>query len=168
MSSDLKLSDGHVGILNYTLKNGAGEILDSTAGQGPRPYLHGADNMLPGIEAALAGKTEGDTLTGELSPDKAFGVHDGKDPERIRRNKLPKGRDWKAGMPFAMPDNSGNNAQYWVTDVRGAWVWVTSNHPLAGESVSYEIEVVRIRTAKPVEISHGHPHGLDGTQGHNH
>jgi FKBP-type peptidyl-prolyl cis-trans isomerase SlyD len=67
-----------------------------------------------------------------------------------------------------MADKSGNNAQYWVKDVRGAWVWITSNHPLAGESVSYEIEVMKIRLAKPVELSHGHPHGLDGTKGHNH
>jgi FKBP-type peptidyl-prolyl cis-trans isomerase SlyD len=168
MSADLTLSDGHVGILRYTLKNAKGEVLDSTEGQGPRPYLHGADNMLPGIEAALAGKSEGDTLSGELSPKDAFGVNDGKDPQRVRRKTLPKGRDWQPGMPFAMKDEGGEVAQFWVTDVRGAWVWITGNHPLAGESVNYEIEVIRVRLAKPVEISHGHPHGIDGTQGHNH
>lgn len=168
MSADLSLSDGHVGILHYTLKNGKGEVLDSTAGKGPRPYLHGADNMLPGIEAALAGKNEGDTLAGELDPKDAFGVSDGKDPQRVRRKSLPKGRDWQAGMPFSMKAEGGEVAQFWVTDVRGAWVWITGNHPLAGESVNYEIEVIRIRLAKPVEISHGHPHGIDGTQGHNH
>jgi FKBP-type peptidyl-prolyl cis-trans isomerase SlyD len=168
MSADLVLSDGHVGILHYTLKNSQGEVLDSTTGHGPRPYLHGADNMLPGIEAALAGKGEGDTLRGDLSPEAAFGVNDGKEPQRVRRKSLPKGRDWKEGMPFAMKNDGEEAAQFWITDVRGAWVWISKNHPLAGESVSYEIEVIRIRLAKPVEISHGHPHGIDGTQGHHH
>jgi FKBP-type peptidyl-prolyl cis-trans isomerase SlyD len=168
MSNDLTLTDGHVGILHYSLKNADGELLDSTEGQNPRPYLHGAENMLPGLEEALVGKSSGDSLSGVLSPEQAYGAHDGSDPKRVRKKELPKGRDWQAGMPFAMQGEDSKPQQFWVTDVRGAWVWITSNHPLAGQSVHYEVEVVRVRTARQVELDHGHPHGLDGTQGHHH
>ena len=168
MSEQLSLADDHVGILHYTIKNGDGELLDSTLEQGPRPYLHGAKNMLPGLEAALTGKVAGDSLSGTLSPEQAFGAHDGSEPKRVRRKELPKGRDWQAGMPFAVRGDDGQAQQFWVTDVRGAWVWITPNHPLAGQEIHYEVEVVRVRTARQVEIDHGHPHGLDGTQGHQH
>ena len=166
MSNALLLQSGHVGILNYTIKNAEGETLDSTVGQGPRPYLHGADNMLPGLEKELEGKSAGDKLNGVLAPADAFGEHDGSEPQRVKRSELPKGRNWQKGMPFAIKASDGTPVQLWITDVRGAWVWVTPNHPLAGTEVHYEVEVIRVRTARQVEIDHGHPHGLDGTQSH--
>ena len=168
MSDSLKLITGHVGIIHYTIKDAAGEILDSTMRTGARAYLHGANNMLPGIEVALAGKEAGAKVSGILKPEEAFGAHDGSEPLRVRRKELPKGHDWKPGMPFATTSSSGERVQLWITAVKGAWIWVTPHHPLAGKEIEYEAQLIRVRVARQIEQDHGHPHGLDGTQGHQH
>ena len=72
------------------------------------------------------------------------------------------------GMPFPAEFENGQTVTLWVVEVREDTVLVDMNHPLAGEHLNFAIEIVRIRDAKDVEIAHGHPHGVDGDEGHDH
>jgi FKBP-type peptidyl-prolyl cis-trans isomerase SlyD len=168
MSSPLTLNDGIVGIIHYTLLHEDGSLIESSVGGPPQPYLHGSQNLIPGLEAALTGKTKGDLVEGQLEAKDAFGEHDGNEPQRVPRNELPPDREWKVGMPLPVRASNGQVIWLWVSKIEGAGAWVTANHPLAGQTVKFEAEVVNVREAKPVETEHGHPHGLDGEQGHDH
>ncbi len=163
----LALADGRVGIIHYTLKNDDGEVLDSSVGYEPMAYLHGFHNIVPGLENALVGKTTGDTLEVSVPPEDGYGEKQGEGPQRIRRRDLPRDLEPEVGMPLSGEDDDGNQFTLWVTEVKGAWVWVDINHPLAGETLHFEVEVVGVRDALDVEKQHGHAHGLDG-RGHHH
>ena len=166
--SELAIADGTVGIFHYTLHNGDGELLDSSAGRQAMPYLHGAKNIIPGLEAALVGKVAGDKIQVVIPPKDGYGEHDGREPQRIRRKELPSGHDFQPGMPMRAEISEGQFVQLWVTRVEGAWVWLTSNHPLAGVELHFDVEIVGVRSALQVELDHGHPYGIDGTEGHHH
>jgi len=168
MSEPLALADNLVGIIQYTLTDKEGALIDSSVGGPPTAYLHGAANLLPGMEAALTGKSQGDIVKGDLPAKDAFGDHDGSEPQRVLRKELPGNKDWKAGMPLNIRAANDKIVQLWITKVQGAGVWVTPNHPLAGTEVHFEVEVLHVRKAKAIELEHGHAHGLDGNQGHHH
>jgi FKBP-type peptidyl-prolyl cis-trans isomerase SlyD len=163
----LPLADNRVGIVHYTLRNDKGDVLDSSSGGEPLAYLHGHRNIVPGLESALVGKTDGDQVTVAVAPADGYGEKQGEGPQRIRRNELPKDLDIHVGMPLHGEDEEGNMFTLWVTDAKGAWVWVDINHPLAGETLHFEVEVLSVRDALEVELEHGHAHGIDG-QGHHH
>jgi FKBP-type peptidyl-prolyl cis-trans isomerase SlyD len=166
--SELSLADGMIGIIHYTLHKGDGEIVDSSAGRQPMPYLHGAKNIVPGLEKALEGKVKGDKIQAVIAPADGYGEADGREPQRVRRRELPEGQDYQPGKPFSAEMGEGEFVTLWVTDVQGAWVWITVNHPLAGVELHFDVDVVGVRSALKVELEHGHPHGIDGTQGHQH
>ncbi len=162
----LSLADGCVGIIHYTLKNDAGEVLDSSAGGDPLPYLHGHHNIVPGLENALLGKTTGDTFEVAVPPAEGYGDKTGDGPQRVRRSEFPKDFPIEEGQPVPVQTADGDHLTLWITDVKGAWVWVDMNHPLAGETLHFDVEVVSVREAIAVELEHGHAHGLDGTAHH--
>ena len=166
--SENSIADGKVGVFHYTLHNGGGELLDSSAGRQPMPYLHGSKNIIPGLEKALEGKVAGDKVQVVIAPADGYGEHDGRDPQRVKRNQLPVGQDYQPGMPMRAEMGEGEYVQLWVTEVKGAWVWLTANHPLAGVELHFDVDIVGVRTALQVELDHGHPHSIDGTQGHHH
>ena len=116
----------------------------------------------------MVGKVAGDKLEVVVAAADGYGEHDGKDPHRVRRRELPQGRDYQPGMPLRAEVTEGEFVQLWITRAEGAWVWLTANHPLAGVALHFDVEVIGVRSALPVEMDHGHPHGLDGTQGHHH
>lgn len=163
----LTLADNRVGIIHYTLRNDSGDVLDSSSGGEPLAYLHGHRNIVPGLEAALVGKTSGDQITVAVAPADGYGERQGEGPQRIRRRELPSDVDLQVGMPLHGEDEDGNHFTLWVTDLKGAWVWVDINHPLAGATLHFEVEVLQVRDAVAVELEHGHAHGLDG-RGHHH
>ena len=165
MSEPLTLADGLVGIFHYTLKNDAGEVMDSSAGYEPMPYLHGEGNVVPGLERALAGRSVGDSFEVSIPPVDGYGEHNGQAPVRVHRRELPPGFKPEKGRPFGLPVGD-KQIPVWITDIKGAWIWMDTNNPLAGKTLHFEIEVVDIREATPEEAQHGHPHGLDGPGHH--
>ena len=168
MTQSLELKSGFVGIIHYTLLHEDGGLIESSVGRQPQPYLHGADNLMPGLEAALAGKVAGDIIKGQAAPKEAFGEHNGQEAHRVKRNELPNDREWVAGMPLQVQASNGQVVWLWIEKIEGAWVWLSTNHPLAGKTITFEAEVVGVRPAKPVELEHGYPHGLDGDKDHHH
>ncbi len=161
------LEEGRVGLLVYTLRNEAGEVLDQNDSSDPLPYLHGAQNIVPGLEDALAGAEVGDRLSVEVPPEKGYGPHDGSPLVEVPRDQFPPGQEIMPGMHFFAQGPDGH-VVIWVKEVEADLVRVDQNHPLAGVALSFEVEVVGIRDSSDDEKAHGHPHGPDGTSGHHH
>ncbi|MEN0064954.1 MAG: peptidylprolyl isomerase [Myxococcota bacterium] len=156
------LEQGRVGLLSYALFDEEGAILDGTTQGRLFPYLHGHDNLPAALEAVLEGKVEGDDFDETIA--NAFGEKKGLDPQPVRRNELPKRiRDGlKVGMPFAAPASDGTVHQLWVTAIKGASVFVTTEHPMAGKTIRFAGRVSHVREATPDELADGRAHGADG------
>lgn len=161
------LEDGRVGLLIYTLRDGEGEVLDQNDASDPLPYLHGAQNIVPGLEEALMGAKVGDRLNVEVPPEKGYGEHDGNDLVEVPRDQFPAGQQIVPGMHFFAQGPDGH-VVIWVKEVEDDSVRVDQNHPLAGVTLNFDVEVVGIRDATDDEKAHGHPHGPDGTARHGH
>lgn len=161
------VADGKVVILNYTLKSASGEILDESTKEDPFPYLHGADNIVPGLERALTGQTVGASLEVKVEPKDGYGEREGA-PQPVPRAAFPADAPVQEGMQFFAADGEGNEMPIWIVGVEGDQVLVDGNHPLAGEVLHFSVEILALRDATSEEMAHGHPHGVDGHAGHHH
>ncbi|MEX1034133.1 MAG: peptidylprolyl isomerase [Cellvibrionaceae bacterium] len=144
--------------IHYELKDDEGNVLDSSKGSQPLSYLHGAGNIIPGLEKALTGKAEEDSLTVRIEPAEGYGEVV---PELIQT--LPKTafqgvEKVEVGMNFEAQTPNGSVQQVRVKDVADEEVTIDANHPLAGTPLNFDIEVVRVRDATEDEIAHGHAH----------
>lgn len=166
MSDSLEIADGRVGIIHYVLRDDDGNVLDASVGREPLAYLAGANNLVPGLEKELLGKKMGDQFKADVPPAEAYGEPSGQDAIRVRKNELPKGRDYAVGMPIHA-EQDGKPFSLWITRMEGAWVWLTIDHPLAGKTLHFDVHVVGCREATSSEKTHGHAHGVDG-QAHHH
>lgn len=165
--SAILATDGKVVVLRYTLKNDEGDILDEATKDDPFPYLHGAENIVPGLEKALEGKGVGDSLEVVVSPEEGYGEREG-EPQTVPRAAFPKDMPVEEGMQFFAADEEGHEMPIWIIGVEGDQVIVDGNHPLAGETLHFSVEILGIREATRDEKAHGHPHGVDGHAGHHH
>lgn len=147
--------------IDYTLTDDNGQLLDSSEGQGPLTYLHGAGNIISGLESALEGQGEGESVSVRLDPKDAYGVRDENQVQDIPRtafgdNEVQEGAQYRAttpqGEPLVLTVVSAGNDQ----------VTVDANHPLAGVPLNFEVSVREIREATNDEVEHGHVHGPDG------
>lgn len=152
------IEDNKVATVAYRLTV-EGEIIDEATADDPLEYLHGAENIVPGLEKALTGKKVGDKLTVTLQPDEAYGEYNPEDVEKLDRADLPE--DIEVGIELLLEDEEGNFFEVVVTEINGDEVVVDFNYPLAGKVVTYDVEVLDIRDADDEEIAHGHPHGDD-------
>ena len=143
--------------INYTLKDDAGTVLDSSEGSDPLIYLHGAGNIVPGLEKALDGKKAGDSVSAVLSPEEGYGTRDEKRLRNIPVRKLPKGKV-EVGMRYRIDTDEGTLVAQ-VTAVKGDFATVDTNHPLAGMTLHFDVKVVEVRDATDEEKTHGHVHG---------
>lgn len=166
--SSSTVEDGVVVIFHYTLRDDDGEVLDSSVGEDPLPILQGAGNIVPGLESALVGKSAGDEFEVDVPPAEGYGERLGPGPQEVDRAAFPEGVEIHVGMPFFAEGPEGEDLTLWVTAVTDATVSVDHNHPLAGQTLHFEIAIDRLREATADEKAHGHPHGLDGTAGHHH
>ena len=147
--------------IHYTLKNDAGEVLDSSAGGEPLAYIHGGGNIIVGLEEALEGKTTGDRIAVAIPAEKAYGVRDQALVQQVPRRAFQSGGEIKAGMRFTAQTEHGPR-QVVVTRVAGDMVVVDGNHPLAGQALNFDVEITEVRAASEEELAHGHVHGPGG------
>jgi len=147
--------------IHYTLTNDSGEVLDSSAGGEPLAYIHGAGNIIAGLEEALEGKTAGDKLAVAVPAEKAYGVRDQALVQQVPRRAFQGGGEIRAGMRFTAQTEHGPR-QVVVTRVTGDMVTVDGNHPLAGQALNFDVEIAEVRAASAEELAHGHVHGPGG------
>ncbi len=143
--------------IHYTLTNSSGETLDSSVGSEPLVYLHGAGNIISGLEDALAGKSAGDKFNVTLAPEDAYGE---KRAEMIQVVSKSMFGDMpvEEGMQFHAEVSHGPGI-ITVVHIDGDKVTIDGNHPLAGEALTFDVEVMEVREASSDEIAHGHIHG---------
>ncbi|QFU21758.1 peptidylprolyl isomerase [Shewanella eurypsychrophilus] len=143
--------------IHYRLTNEQGELIEDSFGGEPMLYLHGADNMIPGLEAELEGKVAGDKLEVSVSSESGYGpYHDGLRQE-VPVSAFGDIQDIVPGMRFIAETEMGQRPVQ-VKEVKDDVVIVDGNHPLAGQSLSFSVEVLEVREASAEEIAHGHIH----------
>lgn len=153
----MQITKNTVASIHYTLRDGDGNILDTSSGREPLTYLQGAGNLIMGMEEGLEGKTTGDKFQLEISPDKGYGVKDSNLVQKVPRSAFGN-QEVKKGMQFQT--NQGQVVT--VTDVSLNEITVDANHPLAGVTLHFDVEVTNVRAASAEEVSHGHVHGEGG------
>lgn len=166
VTPDTPIADGLVGVFHYTLTDDEGTVLDSSAGEEPMAYLHGRGNVIAGLERALAGRCAGESFKVRIEPADAYGEHKDVPEQRVRRREFPKDFPVREGQ--MVPLEGQGVRQVWITSVKGAWVTLSVNHPLAGKALNFDLQVVGVRTASAGELEHGHAHGVDGSHSHHH
>ena len=157
----MQIAKGTVVSINYTLTDDSNNVIDSSAGGEPLAYIHGADNIIPGLEKALAGKTAGDRLEVSVAPQEAYGLRDDALAQVIPRDRFESAQDIEIGMQFQTPTSDGVSVVT-VTGVDSENITVDANHPLAGMTLHFSVEVVAVRSATSEELDHGHVHGPGG------
>ncbi|HVF15333.1 MAG TPA: peptidylprolyl isomerase [Steroidobacteraceae bacterium] len=157
----MQIAKDAVVTIHYTLKNDAGETLDSSAGGDPLAYLQGNGNLIPGLESALEGKQAGDKLSVKVSPSDGYGEYDKSLVQQVPRRSFKGVGNVQVGMQFQVQSDGGPRAVT-VTKVVGDMVTVDGNHPLAGQNLNFDVEITEVRTATDEELSHGHVHGPGG------
>jgi FKBP-type peptidyl-prolyl cis-trans isomerase SlyD len=148
--------------IDYTLTNDAGEVIDSSAGGAPLVYLHGAGNIIPGLEKALEGKQVGDELTVAIEPEDAYGEYSAELVSTLSRSMFEGVDELEVGMQFHASAPDGQMQIVTIRDIDGDDVTVDGNHPLAGQRLNFQVKVVDVRDASQEEIAHGHIHGEGG------
>ncbi len=148
-------------LIHYTLKNDAGEVLDSSEGAEPLTYLHGRGNLIPGLERELEGKQAGVRLQVAIEPEDGYGEHDEQLVQRIPRTAIDNATDLQEGMQVQAQTDEGTH-MLTVTQLDEESITLDGNHPLAGQTLHFEVEIAEIRQATAEELAHGHVHGPDG------
>lgn len=146
---------------HYTLHNAEGELLESTAGDNPRAFLVGHRGVLAGVEEAMLGKTAGESLSVTLPPERAFGLRDESLKERLSKKYLKHVKRLTPGLITQVQTKNGPKPVT-ILKVGSKVVDVDLNHPRAGQTLTFAIDVVSVREATPEELSHGHAHGPGG------
>ncbi|HZJ93116.1 MAG TPA: peptidylprolyl isomerase [Thiopseudomonas sp.] len=158
------IANQHVVAIDYTLSNDAGEVIDSSAGAEPLVYLHGASNIIAGLENALTGKTVGDELEVSIEPEDAYGEYSPELITNLGREMFEGVEELEVGMQFHASAPDGGMQVVTIRDVDGDQVTIDGNHPLAGQQLNFKVKVVSVRAASAEEIEHGHVHGEGGHQ----
>ncbi len=143
---------------NYKLTLDSGEVVDSSEGRDPLSFLVGAGQIIPGLEDEMIGMQVGDTKEVKVEPEKGYGEKDDRLVQTINRSQVPDSVDLELDMVLRGQSESGEVVEGKVVGLEDDSVEIDFNHPLAGEPLTFDIEIVDIREASPEEISHGHAH----------
>lgn len=157
----MTISKNKVVHIDYTLKDNEGNVLDSSDGRQPLAYIHGIGNIIPGLEAALDGKSVGDKIKTTVHPEDAYGKRDKNLKQKISLKQFENPEDVKKGVQLQIRSEKGVRLAV-VTEIQGDDVIIDLNHPLAGVELNFDVEIKDIREASSEELSHGHVHGEGG------
>ena len=153
----MKIENNRVVQIHYTLKDDQGEILDSSVGQSPLPYIHGIGALIPGLESELLGKKAGDKFTAVIAPADGYGEYDEEQVYEVPADGFQGDDELEPGMQVQL-DTEDGPAIATITDIENDVVTLDLNHPLAGISLHFDVEVIEVREATQQELDHGHVH----------
>lgn len=158
----MSIAQNKVVSFHYTVSDAATkEVLDSSKNSDPLTYLHGARNIIPGLENALEGKTVGDELEVTIAPADAYGERSEDRVQQVPIQAFEGVEKIEPGVLVAAETDQGS-IEMVITEVNGDQVTVDANHPLAGKSLTFEVTVESVRDASEEEVDHGHVHGPGG------
>lgn len=148
---------------HYTLRDEAGKELETSRGNEAATYLHGANNIIPGLESAMAGRNDGDIFSATVSPEEGYGLRDADKAQRVPVKHLSFKGKLRPGAVVQLSTSEGMRAVT-VVKVGRHTADIDTNHPLAGQTLVFDIEVIETRSASAEEVAHGHVHGPGGHQ----
>lgn len=163
----MQVADKRVVTFHYSLSRPDGTAIESSRDEGGEPvtYLHGSGNVIPGLERELAGKQPGDRVQATIPPADAYGEYREDMKQRIPAKYLGGAQKLKPGMQVPLRLEHGTQLVK-VLKVGKFSVDIDANHPLAGQTLCFDIEIQSVREALPAELEHGHAHGADGHAHH--
>lgn len=157
----MQIAQNTVAAFHYTLTDDQGQVIDSSEGREPLTYIHGGGNIVPGLEKQMEGRSAGDKFTADVAPEEGYGVHHSELMQEVPREAFQGVEDIQPGMQFQGRGPQGE-INVTVTKVENDKVFIDGNHPLAGKTLHFAIEVTDVRDASAEELEHGHVHGASG------
>ena len=158
----LKVGDSVVVSLDYVLILDDDREIDRSDKNEPMEYLHGFDNIIPGLEEELNGMTVGDEKEVVVQPELGYGERDPDGMTEFPRDTFPGSLNLEVGEPVMMRDKDGGESlQAYVSELRTDTVLLDFNHPLAGETLHFHIRIAGLREPTSEELAHGHVHHPD-------
>jgi FKBP-type peptidyl-prolyl cis-trans isomerase SlyD len=154
----MEIAPGVVATIHYTLTDDDGTVIDQSPPQAPLSYLHGAGNIVPGLEQALAGKRRGDKLTASVAPELGYGPRIDQLVQQVPREAFPDANAIALGMQFEARTQQGPLIVT-VTRIGDEEVTIDGNHPLAGQTLNFAVDVADVRTATEQEADNGYAEG---------
>lgn len=157
----MQIGDQKVVTLHYILTDSEGRLIDKSD-DGSFAYLHGASNIIRGLEDALTGKSSGDEVTVAVAPEDGYGARNESMLQQVPKTMFEDGSQIAVGSQFHAQSPNGDMLVVTVVEVEDEHVVVDGNHPLAGVDLHFNVTVIDVRDASAEEIEHGHAHGPEG------
>ena len=163
----MQIAQHTVVTMTYTLTDDQGQVLDQADAAQPFAYLHGADNIIPGLEKQLVGKQATDSLVVTVPPAEAYGEYDERMTQQVPRSMFAGIPDEQivAGAEFHAQTGAGNQTIR-IAAADENTVTIDANHPLAGVTLTFDVTIIDVRAASEEEVAHGHAHGQGGHHHH--
>ncbi len=163
MKEDMKdkVAKNKVVSIHYTVKEGSKKV-ESSRGEEPLMYLHGHDQIISGLEKALSGKEIGAKFSVDIAPEHGYGDYDEELVAELQKSQFKDKKELKVGAIFQFAAPDGEVAVARITKVNKDTVTVDQNHPFAGKTLTFDVEVIDVRAATKEELEHGHAHGPGG------
>jgi len=157
----MKVAENMVVLIDYTLTDNDGDVIDSSEGAGPLAYLHGAGNIIPGLEAALLGKEAGDDVKASIEPENAYGERQEEMKQDVPKELFGGVDNIEVGMQFQSETDQGP-VMVTVVTIGEEMITDDGNHPLAGVHLNFDVTIREVREPSEEELEHGHVHGEGG------
>lgn len=154
----LTIKENLVVSMHYKLTDNDGNVLDSSEGSEPLTYLHGQGNIIPGLENSLTGKAEGDSLQVTVEPAEGYGELVPEMVEVIDKEAFKGVESIEVGMTFEAQAPDGSMQSIEIMKVEGDKITIDANHPLAGVTLNFDVQIVSVREATEQEVDHKHAH----------
>lgn len=157
----MPIEKNQVVLFHYSVSDEQGNVVETSRDGEPNAYLHGHGGIIKGLEEALEGRDAGETFSVTVPPEKGYGPRKPDAVQRVPIKHLRGARRWKPGMIAQVQTEQGPRHVV-IAKVGHKFADVDTNHPMAGRTLTFDIEVIEVRDAEPEEISHGHVHGPGG------
>ena len=157
----MQIAKNSVAAFHYTLTDDQGQVIDRSEGREALTYLHGSGQIVPGLEKQMEGRQSGDKFSTDVTPEEGYGVHHAQLMQEVPISAFQGVADIQPGMQFQGRGPQGE-INVIVSRVEGDKVFIDGNHPLAGKTLHFAIEVTGVRAATDEELAHGHVHGAGG------
>lgn len=151
----MQVADNSVVFFHYELRNDQNEVVDTTEGEEPIPYIHGKQQIVPGLEEAMLGHKAGDKFDVCVPPEKGYGLHDEDKLFDVDRALFAGMADLAVGSMCEMTNEQGQPEVVTVAEIGDEVVTVDANHPFAGQVLTFAIEITSVREATETELENG-------------
>ncbi len=155
----MSIKPNQVVTIHFTVKDEEGNVVDSTQDGQPFSFLSGRNQILPKLEEQIGEMIIGSKKEVKLTPQDAYGEYQDEAVQSVNRSDFPEGADLEEGMGFVANMADGKQIPFVITRIAGDDITIDFNHPLAGKTLTFEVELLDVRDATPEELSHGHVHG---------